>query len=85
IWLKLYQETRNSNYLERAHNIIEFLKNIQNCSISNQGLRGGIKGSYPFDGNYGRFEILNWATKFYVDALLLEALITEDKNHLRYE
>jgi len=35
-----------------------------------QGLRGGIKGSYPLDGEYGRYEVLNWATKFFVDALI---------------
>jgi len=36
------------------------------------GLRGGVKGSCPFDGDYGRYEVLNWATKFFVDALLLD-------------
>jgi hypothetical protein len=43
----------------------------QNGETRNPGLRGGIKGSFPFDGDYGRFEVLNWATKFFVDALLL--------------
>jgi len=38
----------------------------------NPGLRGGVKGSFPFDGAYGRYEILNWATTFYVDAMLLD-------------
>jgi len=31
-----------------------------------------VKGSHPFDGEYGRYEVLNWATKFFVDALLLD-------------
>ncbi len=81
IWLKLYKLTRNSNYLKGTRKIIAFLKTTQNCSTSNMGLRGGIKGSYPFGGNYGKFQILNWATKFYVDALLLESLIQENKCH----
>ena len=83
IWLKLYQKTQNRVYLDSAHKVIQFLKGIQNCVTSNQGLRGGIKGSYPFSGAYGRFEILNWATKFFIDALLLEDLI--QKNERQYQ
>ena len=80
ILLKLYQETGNNDYLIGARKIIEFLKSTQNCSSSDLGLRGGIKGSYPFSGMYGQFEILNWATKFYVDGLLLDDLIQEYKH-----
>jgi len=42
----------------------------QNRTSAEPGLRGGIKGSYPLDGEYGRYEVLNWATKFFVDALI---------------
>ncbi|MDH3591282.1 MAG: hypothetical protein OER88_05360, partial [Planctomycetota bacterium] len=40
--------------------------------ISNEdpAVRGGLAGSWPVWGDYGRFTILNWATKFFVDALL---------------
>lgn len=34
--------------------------------------RGGVKGSFPVDGDYGRFEYLNWAAKFLADSLMLE-------------
>jgi hypothetical protein len=38
------------------------------------GVRGGVKGSFPVDGEYGRLQYLNWAAKFYLDAeLLVEA------------
>ncbi len=43
----------------------------QNRTSTDLGLRGGIKGSSPFDGAYGRYELLNWAAKFFIDALLL--------------
>lgn len=33
---------------------------------------GGVKGSFPVDGAYGRYEYLNWAAKFLVDACLHE-------------
>jgi predicted ATP-grasp superfamily ATP-dependent carboligase len=33
---------------------------------------GGVKGSHPIDGDYGSFEYLNWAAKFFIDANLME-------------
>jgi hypothetical protein len=44
----------------------------------NPDLDGGISGSFPLHGQYGRFEILNWAVKFFVDSMLLEASISGD-------
>jgi hypothetical protein len=35
-------------------------------------VRGGIKGSFPVDGDYGAYEYLNWAAKFTIDANLAE-------------
>ena len=35
-------------------------------------LRGGVKGSFPVDGDYGRYQLLNWAAKFAIDANILE-------------
>ena len=32
------------------------------------GIRGGVQGSFPIDGEYGRYEYLNWAAKFLLDA-----------------
>jgi uncharacterized protein YyaL (SSP411 family) len=34
--------------------------------------RGAVKGSFPIDGDYGRFEYPNWATKFAIDSFTLE-------------
>ena len=63
--------TGEERYQATGERLLRFLKRTQNCVSEDGGLRGGIKGSYPFDGDYGRYEILNWATKFYVDALIL--------------
>ena len=35
-------------------------------------IRGGIKGSFPIDGQYGQYEYLNWAAKFFADALMID-------------
>ena len=50
--------------------MLAFLKRTQNRSASDGGLRGGIKGSAPLGGAYGRHQILNWATKYFADALI---------------
>ena len=40
-------------------------------SSSDPCIRGGLAGSWPVWAPYGKFRILNWATKFLSDALLL--------------
>lgn len=77
IWLRIFSVTGETVYRDSARKVIGFLKTTQNCVSPNGGLRGGIKGSFPFDGEYGRYEILNWATKFFVDALLLDERCAE--------
>ena len=33
---------------------------------------GGVKGSFPVDGDYCRYAYPNWAAKFLADSLMLE-------------
>jgi len=40
---------------------------------------GAVKGSFPVDGDYGRYEYLNWAAKFFIDANLLEREIRAEQ------
>jgi len=41
--------------------------------IGDPSIVGGIKGSHPIYGEYGKDQYLNWAAKFFADALMLEA------------
>lgn len=75
-WIRLYQGTGDRSWLEAVPRVLAFVKSTQNRTASDPGLRGGIKGSWPLDGGYGRFEILNWATKYFVDALIRHDRIT---------
>lgn len=70
-WLRAAAHTGDSKYREPARRAIEFVKKTQNLEHENPGIRGGVKGSFPFAGLYGQFEMLNWAAKFFCDALLL--------------
>jgi uncharacterized protein YyaL (SSP411 family) len=69
-WLRLHQITGDATWLEPVPRVLQFLKRTQNRTSRDAGLRGGIKGSAPMSGDYGRNEILNWATKYFADALM---------------
>lgn len=58
--------------IERARAANRFNMGVQDLLASDPGIRGGIPGSFPFDGGYMTWRFPNWATKFFVDALLLE-------------
>ncbi|MFC1713518.1 hypothetical protein ACFL6S_07620 [Candidatus Poribacteria bacterium] len=73
IWQQIYQLTNENRYLDAAVEMNNHLKSLQNLSSSNPGIRGGIRGSYPIWGGYIPYSYLNWAAKFFVDALLLES------------
>jgi uncharacterized protein YyaL (SSP411 family) len=70
-WLRAYAIKGDEKYRDSARRAIEFVKRTQNLRHPNPGIRGGVKGSFPFDGPYGQYQMLNWAAKFFCDAILL--------------
>ena len=75
IWLKLYQLFNDNRFLNTAVRVIDELKKVQKIKHPNVGIRGAIAGSYPIWGGYCPFSYLNWAVKFYADALMLSEAI----------
>jgi hypothetical protein len=69
-WLRLTDVTGDTRWAERVPAVIGYLKSTQNRTTRNLGLHGGIKGSAPVSGEYGRYQVLSWATKFFADALM---------------
>ena len=70
-WLLLYQITGSTEFLDAARRTNAYLRG----RVRVQGeleVRGGVKGSFPVDGEYGKFEYLSWAAKFFIDANILE-------------
>jgi DUF1680 family protein len=72
VWLRLAEITGDPRYVEAARRMNRYLMGTQDLRASDPGLRGGIKGSDPVYAEYGAYEYLNWAAKFFADALLLE-------------
>jgi hypothetical protein len=83
IWLRLFAITGEAKWLEPVAPVLAFLKSTQNRGSGTPGIRGGIRGSYPIAGDYGRYEILNWATKFFADALFRDQMARQGLEELR--
>ena len=77
-WIRLFQLTGDAKWLGPVPVVLRFLQATQNRTSRDPGLRGGIKGSAPLNGGYGAYQVLNWATKFFVDALIRADLIGSD-------
>ncbi|MBI2135164.1 hypothetical protein HYU09_04175 [Candidatus Woesearchaeota archaeon] len=73
IWQKLFIETKDERFIDAAKKSNNYMKKVQNLSSSNKAIRGGIPGAFPIYGWYAPFCFPNWAAKFFIDALLLEA------------
>ena len=75
-WFLLHQISGRQQYLQAARKATEYVRR----TISMDGgpdVRGGVKGSFPVDGEYSAYRYLNWAAKFFVDACLLELEMNE--------
>lgn len=70
-WLILHSLTGNTDYLAAARRANSFVRRTVYVS-GDPNFVGGVRGSFPVDGDYGRFEYLNWAAKFCIDAQLME-------------
>ncbi len=70
VFLRMHEQTRTPGYLEAGRKLLGFVCFTQDLRTGVPGLDGGIRGSYPFGGEYGQWCALNWATKFYADGLM---------------
>ena len=70
-WLLLYQNTGEVQYKNAAYLVNRFVRRTMKIN-GLPGIRGAIKGSFPIHGQYCPYGFPNWATKFFVDANMLE-------------
>lgn len=73
IWLKLYGLTKEERFKIAADRIIDQINKTQILDGVHEEVNGGIFGSFPPEGDYCGFAILNWATKFFADAVMLKS------------
>jgi hypothetical protein len=74
----LYRLTGENRYLVGGQKLTAFVRRTIRVHGHDDRL-GGVKGSFPVNGAYGRWQYLNWAAKFCVDANLLETELIDMK------
>ncbi len=88
MWLELYKITKNTKFLRAASKMNQYLKSKQLLNTPFTAVNGAIAGSDPIYGDliknlgYCRLAYINWATKFFIDALLTEEQIKRSKNEI---
>jgi uncharacterized protein YyaL (SSP411 family) len=68
---RLYNITGESRYIKTAKSLLEGLARHHDTTGCHVETYGALAGSQPLWGGYGPFNYLNWAAKFFMDALLL--------------
>ncbi len=71
-WLRLYQLTGDPEYLKAGKAANRYVRRTIRLD-GPDGIRGGVKGSFPVWGGYLTYEYPNWAAKFFLDSNLLES------------
>jgi hypothetical protein len=70
---RLHKYFPRDGCVELGDKLLGFVTGTQTINNGNPDRVGAINGSYPFGGEYGRFSSLNWAAKFYIDAIMERA------------
>ncbi|MBC7404201.1 MAG: hypothetical protein H7252_00720 [Cytophaga sp.] len=79
-WLRLAQLTGEKSLIANAKKANRFNMSIQDLTTSDLKVKGAMKGSHPINGNYMTYRYPNWATKFFMDGLMLEQQFDKVKN-----
>lgn len=69
---RLYEHLGAPVYRRAADRIVNYLKGLQLLDARNNALNGALAGSFPLFGGYMMGGYPNWATKYFLDALMLQ-------------
>ena len=70
VFFRLYGLDGDKRYLNVGLDLLDDVAATQNVTSPTKPYYGGIKGSFPIYGRYAPLQYPNWATKFFIDALL---------------
>ena len=71
VWAKFFDMTGDDRYQNAVVKATNYVMACQDIQIQNPNVRGAIAGSFPLWGGYAPFSYPNWATKFFIDAMVL--------------
>ena len=69
---RLYEHLQEGRYLHAANRLVNYLKPLQLINPFHPEWNGALAGSFPLFGGYMTAGYPNWATKYLLDALLLQ-------------
>ena len=76
-WLMLSRLAGRPDYAEAGRKANAFVRRTI-VADGPETIRGGVKGSLPVSGHYGKWQYLNWAAKFTIDANRAELALDRD-------
>lgn len=71
IFIRFYERTKDKRYMNAALKLADFLGYTQELNSIGKDRDGAIAGSYPIWGMYCPLKLPSWATKYYIDLLVL--------------
>lgn len=69
---RLFEVTGKAGFRDAADRLLDFLKALQELDAEDKNVNGALAGSFPLFGEYMRGGYPNWATKYLIDALMLQ-------------
>ncbi|PYO95831.1 MAG: hypothetical protein DMD60_12600 [Gemmatimonadetes bacterium] len=70
VWLRLYELTRERQWLDPVDVVLRFLKSTQNRATQDPGVRGGLKASFPVGAECDAYQVSSAATAGFADSLI---------------
>jgi len=70
VWYQLAERNDDQNMLDTANLAMDYVMSVQDITTKDGNVNGAIKGSHPIWGKYTPLAYPNWATKFFIEALL---------------
>lgn len=74
-FFRLSEMTGDKNLIKPACRANYYNMSLQDTHSKNLNIKGALKGSHPINGGYMTYRYPNWATKFFIDALIKEKAI----------
>ena len=72
-WAKLHESSGYEPFRDAAIRALSYVMSCQDIDTNDFNVRGAIKGSHPIWGRYAPLSYPNWATKFFIDAMILRS------------
>ena len=77
ICFRLAEEFGEEQFVDAGTRLLGFVKATQLMACDNESMVGAIPGSFPLLGEYMMAGYPNWATKYYIDALMLKQALDQ--------